>query len=176
MLKNKVIVLGVSGSIAAYKSIYLTRLLTEAGADVLPVLTKSACRFVGPLSFSTLSGNRAVTDLWSSAQAGEIGHVEWAHRADLLVIAPATANTIAKIALGLADDPLSAMALSTQAPILIAPAMEDGMWNNPATQAHIQTLIEREAIIVSPQSGALASGRSGMGRMAEPQAILSRSR
>jgi len=172
MLKDKVILLGVSGSIAAYKSIYLTRLLTEAGAEVLPILTKSACRFVGPLSFSALTGHRAITDLWSSAQAGEIGHVEWAHKADMLVIAPATANTIAKIALGLADDPLSAIALSTQAPILIAPAMEDGMWKNPATVAHIETLTQRGVMIAHPHGGALASGRSGMGRMMEPDALL----
>ena len=172
MLKDKVIILGVSGSIAAYKAIYLTRLLTDAGAQVFSVLTQSASRFVGPLSFSALTGHRAITSLWSSAQSGEIGHVEMAHRADIIVVAPATANTIAKIAMGLADDPLCAIALSTPAPLLIAPAMEDGMWKNPATVAHLETLTARGATIAAPQIGALASGRVGHGRMMESQALF----
>lgn len=172
MLKDKTIVLGVSGSIAAYKSLFLTRLLTERRARVLPVLTRSASRFVGALSFSALTQNRAVTDLWTSAQAGEIGHVEWAHQADLMVIAPATANTIARLALGLADDPLTAIALATKAPILIAPAMEDGMWNHATTVQHINALQARGVLIAEPQAGPLASGRTGQGRMMEPESLL----
>ena len=173
MLTDKNILLGVTGSIAAYKSIYLARLLVEAGANVFPVLTPSATRFVGALSFSAITGNRAITNLWASAEAGEIGHVELAHKADALIIAPATANSIAQIALGLADAPLSAIALSTRAPLLIAPAMEDGMWNHPATQQHIVTLQERGALIAFPTAGALASGRIGQGRMLEPEQLLS---
>ena len=172
MLKDKTIVLGVSGSIAAYKSLFLTRLLRERRARVLPVLTKSASRFVGALSFSALAQTRAVTDLWAPAQAGEIGHVEWAHEADLMVIAPATANTLARLSLGLADDPLTAIALATKAPLLVAPAMEDGMWNHPATVQHINALQARGGLLAEPQAGHLASGRTGQGRMMEPESLL----
>lgn len=171
-LEQRRIALGVSGSIAAYKSIYLLRLLVEERAQVAPVLTASAKRFVAPLTFSTLAGRAAVTDLWSAAEAGTVGHVELAHWAELLVIAPATADVIARIALGRADDPLSAIGLATQSPIVLAPAMEDGMWHNPQTQEHISRLRERGALIVAPEVGALASGRSGAGRLAEPEVIL----
>ncbi|MEO0814088.1 MAG: flavoprotein, partial [Myxococcota bacterium] len=147
-LERKRIVLGVSGSIAAYKAIYLLRLLTQGGAEVTPVLTRGAQRFVGAMSFSALAGRRAICDLWSAAEAGEVGHVETAHWAELMVIAPASADTIARIALGRADDPLAAIALSTSAPLLVAPAMEDTMWHSPATQSHIETLRNRGAALV----------------------------
>ncbi len=172
MLYEKTVVLGVSGSIAAYKAVYLTRLLLEARARVYPMLTPSAQRFVGALTFSSLTGHRAVTDLWQQAEAGEIGHVEWAHEADVLVLAPATADLIARLAIGRADSPLAAVALATKAPWVVAPAMETGMWQNAATQAHVATLRDRGVRIVGPQEGALASGREGIGRMAEPVDIF----
>jgi phosphopantothenoylcysteine decarboxylase/phosphopantothenate--cysteine ligase len=171
MLKGKTIGLCVTGSIAAYKAIYLVRLLTEAGADVRTVLTRGATRFVGAMSFSALSGHRAITDMWSAAEHGEIGHVELSHNIDALIIAPATADTLARLAQGRANDPVCALALSTQAPILICPAMEDGMWHHPATQSNVALLRERGAQFLSPTQGALASGRSGSGRMAEPVKI-----
>jgi phosphopantothenoylcysteine decarboxylase / phosphopantothenate---cysteine ligase len=165
MLSGKHIVLGVSGSIAAYKAVYLARLLGEAQAEVWPVLTRSAARFVGPLTFSSITGNRAVVDLWQSAAAGEIGHVELAHKADAVVVAPTTADLLARLAQGRADEPITAIALSTRAKLIIAPAMEDGMWNHEATREHVVTLVRRGAHIVAPTSGELASGRVGAGRL-----------
>jgi len=172
MLSDRTIVLGVSGSIAAYKAAYLTRLLVEAGADVWPILTRNATRFVGAMTFSALTGHRAVVDLWAHARGGEIGHVELAHRAQLLLIAPATADLIARLADGRADDPLCAVALATRAPWILAPAMEANMWLNSATRAHVKALEERGARIVAPTHGPLASGREGVGRMAEPEQII----
>jgi phosphopantothenoylcysteine decarboxylase/phosphopantothenate--cysteine ligase len=172
MLQGKKIVLGVSGSVAAYKAVYLTRLLTDANATVWPVLTAGASRFVGPLSFTVLSRNRTVTDLWSASGGGEIGHVELAHNADAVVIAPATADFIARLAAGRADDPLCALALATRAPRLLAPAMETHMWDHPATQAHLHALEARGWRLAEPVPGPLASGRQGAGRLAEPEALL----
>ncbi len=173
-LREKHVVLGVAGSIAAYKALYVTRLLVEAKARVSPILTRSATRFVAPLSFSVLSGQRAVTDLWTAAEQGEVGHVELAHQADALLVAPATADLIARLATGRADEPLTAVALSTHAPLIIAPAMESGMWEHPATKEHVETLRNRGATFVWPESGDLASGRSGVGRLAEPEVIVER--
>ncbi|MBC7793279.1 MAG: bifunctional 4'-phosphopantothenoylcysteine decarboxylase/phosphopantothenoylcysteine synthetase, partial [Clostridia bacterium] len=170
-LRDKHLVLGVTGSISAYKALYLTRILVEAKGQVSPILTRAAARFVGPLSFSVLSGERAVTDLWSAAEAGEVGHVELAHRADAVIIAPATADSIARIALGRADDPLTAVVLSTTKPVIIAPAMESGMWNDAMTNAHVEALVARGYHFVWPETGELASGRSGVGRLAEPETI-----
>jgi phosphopantothenoylcysteine decarboxylase/phosphopantothenate--cysteine ligase len=172
MLYEKNVVLGVSGSIAAYKAVYLARLLIEARARVYPMLTRSATRFIGPLTLSSLTGHRAVTDMWSQAEAGEIGHVEWAHLADVLVLAPATADLLARLAVGRADSPLTAVALATRVPWVVAPAMESGMWQNDATQQNIQILRDRGARVVDPQEGTLASGRVGVGRMAEPEDIF----
>ena len=172
MLAGKNVVLGVSGSIAAYKALYLTRLLVEAGAQVWPILTTGALRFVGALSFSTLARRRAVTDMWSPAEEGAVGHVERAHAADVLAIAPATADLLARLAQGRADEPLTAVALSTRAPWVVAPAMEEGMWRHEATQAHVRELVARGARFVAPATGELASGRSGAGRLAEPEEIL----
>ena len=172
MLDGKHIILGVSGSIAAYKAVYLLRLLTEAGGSVSPVMTRGAERFVAPLTFSALSGNRTITSLWAPAEEGQIGHVELAHQADLIVLAPTTADLLARLATGRADDPICAIALSSQAPKLLAPAMEDGMWHNPLTQGHVTQLREHGYQLIAPESGSLASGRTGRGRMAEPETIF----
>lgn len=172
MTGARTIALGVSGSIAAYKAIYLARLLTEAGIDVWPILTRSASRFVGPLSFSALTGHRAITDLWSQAAAGEIGHVEVAHKIQCLVLAPCSADLLSRLANGQANDPLSAVALATRAPWVVAPAMETQMWENSLTQTHVQQLRKQGVHFLEPVRGALASGRVGGGRMAEPEEIF----
>jgi len=172
MLEGSTIILGVSGSIAAYKAVYLLRRLVEASAIVHPILTQAATRFVAPLSFSILSGHRAVVDMWSASEAGEVNHVELAHKADLLLLAPATADLLARACHGRADDPLMAVSLATRAPWVIAPAMETGMWNHAETQTHVHTLTKRGVRFVMPDSGGLASGAQGVGRMAEPEAIL----
>jgi phosphopantothenoylcysteine decarboxylase / phosphopantothenate---cysteine ligase len=173
VLRGKQIVLGVTGSIAAYKALMLVRQCVVAGIDVWPLLTDAACRFVGPLSFSALAGRHAITSLWDVSQVGAISHVELAARIDALVIAPATADTLARLAQGRADDPLTSVALSTRAPLVVAPAMETGMWEHAATQASVAQLTARGVTIVPPTSGDLASGRSGVGRMAEPEMVMS---
>jgi phosphopantothenoylcysteine decarboxylase / phosphopantothenate---cysteine ligase len=172
MPTNRHVLLGVSGSIAAYKSVYLARRLVETGAEVWPILTQSATRFVGPLTFSVLCGHRAIVDMWSASSGGEVSHVELAHRADLLLLAPATADLLARLAMGRADDPLAAVALATRAPWVVAPAMESGMWEHATTQDHVRALAARGARFVMPGSGHLASGASGIGRMAEPDEVL----
>src|SRR5512138_26184 len=144
ILSNKHILLGVTGSIAAYKAAHLASQLTQAGALVDVIMTESAARFVSPMTFGALTGRPVYTSLWEHGHSGglptHIAHVGLAHQADLLLIAPITANSIAKIALGLADDLLSVTALAAHCPILIAPAMDAGMYENPATQAHVETL------------------------------------
>ncbi len=167
------VLVGVTGSIAAYKAIELVRLLTAAGHQVQVVMTESAQRFVTPVTFEAITRHAVLTDLWA-LQGHEIEHVERAHDVDVLVVAPASANTLARLAHGLADDVLSAIALSTRAPLVLAPAMETGMWLHPATQANVATLRARGAVIVDPESGALASGRSGVGRLAPVEAIAAR--
>ncbi len=169
-LRGRRIVLGVSGGIAAYKSAYLARELTRAGAVVTAVLTESATRFVGAETFAALTGNRAYTGLWDVP--GEALHVRLAHETDLAVIAPATANTIAKLAHGLADDLLSATMLEFDGPLVIAPAMHTGMWAAPATQHNVAALAARGVVVVGPVDGELAFGDEGVGRMSEPQEIL----
>lgn len=172
LLNEKRIVLGVTGSIAAYKSVDLASKLAQTGAIVETVLTKDATRFVAPLSFQSVTGHPAYTDadLWG-AQA-HVLHVGLARRADLLVIAPLTAQTLAKLANGLADNLLSLAALAATCPVLIAPAMDAGMFANPATQANLARMKERGAIVVGPEEGHLASGLVARGRMTEPQEIL----
>lgn len=176
VLRGKSILLGVSGGIAAYKAVTVASRLTQVGAQVDVVLTEAAQHFVTPLTFSALTGRPVTTDLWSLGNGGQIMHVALAREADLFLVAPATANTIAKLALGLANDPLSATALASRAPMLLAPAMETGMWLNPATQAHMATLVGRGAFVVGPMEGRLASGAVGMGRMAEPPQIIEMAR
>lgn len=162
------IVLGVSGGIAAYKAPFVLRALAARGAEVRVVRTESAARFVGDATFSGLSGARPISDLW--AEPGEV-HVSLAAWADALVIAPATANTLAKLAHGLADDALSATALCAACPLVLAPAMHTRMWTHPATRANATALVARGAVLVGPVDGPLASGEQGVGRMAEPEAI-----
>lgn len=165
------VLVGVTGSIAAYKAIELVRSLTQAGHTVQVALTESAQRFVTPLTFEALTQRAVLTDLWS-LQGHEIEHVERAHDVDVVAVAPASANTLARLAHGLADDVLSAIVLSTRAPLVLAPAMESGMWLNAATQHNVATLRARGASVVEPESGALASGRSGVGRLAALERVL----
>jgi phosphopantothenoylcysteine decarboxylase/phosphopantothenate--cysteine ligase len=176
-LKNKSIVLGVTGGIAAYKSAALCSHLVKAGVVVDTVLTEAACEFVSPLTFQALTHRPVVSDMFGLLAETEIGHVSLAKRADLLVIAPATANTLAKLAAGLADNMLTTIALATKAPILLAPAMESQMWSNPITQDNVSRLKSlRDFALVGPGEGRLASGASGVGRMAEPEEILDAAR
>lgn len=174
MLKGKEIVLGVSGGIAAYKAAELTRLLVKAGANVNVIMTKNAQEFVTPLTFQTLSGNPVSAELFDLLRRSEIKHVSLAEKADLLVIAPATANIIGKIASGIADDLLTTTVMATRAPIIIAPAMNVQMWKNPILQENIKRLKKIGLKIMEPGSGYLACGYEGKGRLAEPEAILKR--
>ncbi len=171
-LKDKNIILGVSGGIAAYKVVQLARDLTKEGAKVHVLMTESATRFVTPLTFQSLTHQKVYTNVWEEWTEEEQGHITLANRADLIMVAPATANTIAKLALGMADDMLTTVLLGSPAPLLIAPAMESHMYNHPATQKNLQTLVERGARIINPNSGLLASGMSGVGRMAESAELL----
>ena len=172
VLKELNIILGVTGSIAAYKAVGLASRLVQAGAIVDVVMTEAATELVQPLSFQAITRRPVVTEMFTLLAETEIGHVTLAQRADLLVIAPATANTIARLATGLADNMLTATALATRAPIIIAPAMESGMYENPATQENLARLRERGVIVVEPGYGRLASGAVGVGRLAEIEAIL----
>jgi len=167
------VVVGVTGSIAAYKACELVRLLVKRGDEVHVVMTEHARAFVTPLTFQTLSRNEVECDLFADPQDWKPGHVSLAAAADLVVVAPATANILAKMAHGIADDLLSSTLLATKAPVVVAPAMNTGMWENPATQANVAALAARGVRIVSPGSGDLACGTSGAGRMAEPSEILS---
>jgi phosphopantothenoylcysteine decarboxylase/phosphopantothenate--cysteine ligase len=172
-LEGKSIVLGVTGGIAAYKVAALCSHLVKAGAAVDVILTEAAQEFVTPLTFQALTHRPVVTEMFALLAETEIGHVSLARRADLMIVAPATANTIAKLAAGMADNMLTTTALATEAPILLAPAMESHMWSNPLTQANVSHLCDvRDVILVGPGEGRLASGASGVGRMAEPEEIL----
>lgn len=167
------VVLGVTGSIAAYKACELVRLLVKRGDDVHVVMTEHACAFVTPLTFQTLSRNPVECDMFASQQDWKPEHVSLAAAADLVVVAPATANILAKMAHGIADDLLSSTLLATKAPVVVAPAMNDGMWTNPATQTNVAALVARGVRVVQPGTGELACGTSGTGRMVEPSEILS---
>ena len=169
-LAGRRVLLGVCGGIAAYKAAYLARALRSDGADVTVVLTASATRFVGVETFAGLTGNPAHESLWDAQ--GTVVHVDLAHAADVLVIAPATANMLAKLAHGLADDLLSAAALEFGGPVVVAPAMHTGMWSSAATQANVATLAARGVRFVGPVQGALAHGDEGVGRSAEPDDIV----
>ncbi|MDR1164674.1 MAG: bifunctional phosphopantothenoylcysteine decarboxylase/phosphopantothenate--cysteine ligase CoaBC [Deltaproteobacteria bacterium] len=170
-LAAKNILLIVTGGVAAYKAAYLARAMVKAGARVRVAMTRAATRFVAPLTFEALTGERAVADMWESSPK-EIAHVAWAQWADLIAVAPATADFIAKIALGLAGDFPSATVLASSKPLLVAPAMNSGMFLNPVTQANLAALRERGATLVAPTVGALACGQIGVGRMAQPRDIL----
>src|SRR5580765_3172822 len=168
------VLLGVSGGIAAYKAAILARLLIAEGCDVRVVMTGAATRFVGPDTFAALTRNAVHTDLFERTDT--VLHVRLAHEADLAVVAPATANILAKLALGVADDLLTSALSEAQCPLVLAPAMHTGMWTNPATQANVRTLVDRGAHVVGPGEGPLAAGDEGVGRMAEPEEILAAAR
>ena len=162
--------LGVSGGIAAYKAALVARLLEAAGADVSVVLTENATRFIGPDTFSALTGAPAHTSLWE--RPGEVLHVRLAREAHVAVVVPATANVLAKLAHGHADDLLSATLLEATCPLVIAPAMHSGMWEHPATQANVEILRDRGVTFVGPATGALAHGDEGIGRLEEPEDVV----
>ncbi|MBD1399207.1 bifunctional phosphopantothenoylcysteine decarboxylase/phosphopantothenate--cysteine ligase CoaBC [Pelovirga terrestris] len=172
MLKGKTIILGVSGGIAVYKAVELLRLLTKAGVKVHVVMTRSACEFVTPLTFQTLSGQPVHTELFNLYQEQEIGHISLADRADLFILAPATANLIGRIAQGLADDLLTTTVLATKAPVLIVPAMNTNMYENPLYQRNEQRLREVGYHLLEPVYGELACGWTGQGKMPDPQDIV----
>jgi phosphopantothenoylcysteine decarboxylase/phosphopantothenate--cysteine ligase len=180
ILAEKRIILGVTGSIAAYKAAAVASQLTQLGAWVDVIMTESAARFVTPLTFQALTGRPVYTSMWgpeSGAESGggldtHIAHVGLAHDADLLLIAPITAQTIARLAHGLADDLLSVIALAARCPIVIAPAMDVGMYENPATQANLDTLQRRGVYLAGPTVGRMASGYEGLGRLIEPEEIV----
>ena len=171
---KKCVVLGVTGGIAAYKACELLRLLQKQGMDVYMIMTKNACRFVTPLTFETLSGHPVAVDTFERPATWEVEHIALAKRADLFLIAPATANIIAKMACGIADDMLSTTVLANRAPVMIAPAMNTGMWDNPATQENLATLARRGVQIVAPVSGHLACGDSGAGKLEDVAVIAQR--
>ena len=168
------VVLGVTGGIAAYKACELLRLLQKGGAEVQVIMTKNACEFVSPLTFETLSGFPAVTDTFNRPERWSVEHVAMAKWADLFVIAPATANILAKMAAGIADDMLSTTVLATSAPVLVAPAMNSGMYLNAATQANMSLLQSRGIHFVDPASGYLACGDTGIGKLAPVEEIAAR--
>ncbi len=170
LLAGKHVVLAVTGSIAAYKAIGLLRLLTQRGATVHVVMTESAKQFVAPLTFEVLSGSPVTDDLFSGHH--DMKHLSLTEHADLLLVAPCTANTLAKIALGLADDVLGTMALTLQCPLMICPAMDGEMWTHATVQAHAKILQSRGVTIVEPEKGELASGQWGQGRLATEDTIL----
>jgi phosphopantothenoylcysteine decarboxylase/phosphopantothenate--cysteine ligase len=172
MLNGKTIVLGVTGGIAAYKAVELLRLLTKSGATVHVVMTRSATEFVGPLTFQTLSGNPVHTELFDLYQESEIGHISLADRADIVVVAPATANIIGKVANGLADDLLSTTIMATRAPVLFAPAMNVNMWESPLYRANQKQLEQHGYLFVEPVVGDLACGWEGKGKLPDPQYLF----
>ncbi len=169
--QGKTVVVGVTGGIAAYKTCTLVSTLRKRGALVHVVMTRNATQFVTPLTFETLSNHPAVTDTFARPETWEVEHVALAKAADLFVIAPATANIIAKLACGIADDMLSTTCLATKAPMLIAPAMNTGMWTAEATQNNVETLRRRGVHFIGPEGGLLACGDTGAGRMSEPEDI-----
>jgi phosphopantothenoylcysteine decarboxylase/phosphopantothenate--cysteine ligase len=171
-LAGRRIVVGVSGSIAAYKAVTLVRLLAERGAVVDVAMTPAATRFVTPLTFESLTHRPVVADVMALDADQQIAHVELAEGADAIVIAPATANLLAELAAGLVPNAVAAIACASRAPVVLAPAMDAGMWTNPATQRNVETLRGFGHIIVEPEVGALASGLTGVGRLAEPPTIV----
>ena len=171
-MKGSRILLGVTGGIAAYKAAELTSRLVQAEAEVTVIMTESARRFVAPLTFQTLSQRPVLTDMWDRPQTAEPVHVSLAEWGDLLVVAPATANFLAKLANGIADDLLSCTAISVSRPPAIAPAMNDLMYSHPAVQANVKTLEARGCVIAPPEEGRLASGKIGRGRLASLDVIV----
>jgi phosphopantothenoylcysteine decarboxylase/phosphopantothenate--cysteine ligase len=171
-LAGKELILGVSGSIAAYKAVYLLRELTRLGAGVTVVTTEHAREFIAPLTWRTLSGRPVLSDLFDPRTPDAVEHVGLAERAHVMVVAPATANTLARAAQGLADDFLTTLLLAARCPVLMVPAMDGGMWEHPAVIANVRTLRERGVHVLEPDMGALASGLAGKGRLPEVDAIV----
>lgn len=172
MLQGKCIILGVTGGIAAYKAAELLRLLVKAGAEVHVVMTRSAQEFIAPLTFQTLSGNPVHTELFNLLQEQEIGHISLADRADLILIAPATANVIGKVANGIADDLLTTTVMATRAKVLFAPAMNSNMWENPVYRENHKKLESLGYHFIEPAYGDLACGWQGQGKLPDPQQIF----
>ena len=174
LLRDRRIILGVTGSIAAFKAADLASKLTQAGAQVDVILTAGAQRFVTPLTFAALTGRAVHSELWATGSDadGHIAHVRLGEQADLMLIAPATAHTLAKLAHGLADNLLTVTALAARCPLLLAPAMDGGMYDHPATQANLQILTERGVTIIAPDAGRFASRLGGQGRLPEPPVLL----
>jgi phosphopantothenoylcysteine decarboxylase / phosphopantothenate---cysteine ligase len=170
---SRTVVVGVCGSIAAYKALEVTSTLVQRGLQVRVVMTPAAHRFVAPLSFESISNHPVLSDLWAEQPEMNISHVRLGHRADVLAIVPATADVLARLANGLADDALTSTALTSKAPLIIAPAMNSDMWTHPATQANVATLRARGARFIGPDTGRLAEGISGIGRLAPPEDIVS---
>jgi phosphopantothenoylcysteine decarboxylase/phosphopantothenate--cysteine ligase len=166
------IILGVTGSIAAYKACELIRLFVKNGDDVTVIMTASAGELVRPLTFQTLSRNPVYSDQFAPPVSWKPEHISLAESADLVVVSPATANIIAKMRYGIADDLLSSTLLATRAPIVVAPAMNNGMWENPVTQENIAALVKRGIKVVEPGDGELACGVKGKGRMGEPEEVF----
>ena len=172
LLSGRTIALAVTGSIAAYKAVEVARLCIKAGARVVPVMTKSAAHFLGPLTLAGICGERVAMDMWDASFQGEM-HVSIAERADVVVIVPATADVLARLAHGRADDLVTALALCAKSTVIAAPAMHPRMWEHPAVQRNVAELAaQRRVLLVGPVTGEVASGESGMGRMAEPEAIF----
>lgn len=172
--REKRVLLGITGGIAAYKSCELARLLVKAGAEVRVVMTEAATRFVGPLSFQAITGHPVRSDLFDAAHEAAMGHIELARWADRLLVAPASADFLARLAHGLADDLLSTLCLASDAPLFVAPAMNQQMWRHPATADNLALLCSRGVQVIGPAQGDQACGDSGPGRMSEPQEIMNR--
>lgn len=172
MLKDKFVVIGVTGSIAAYKSVELVRLLKKAGAKVQVIMTKSGCEFIKPLTFQVVSQNQVITDMFKEPSYWEVEHVALADKADIFLVAPATANIIAKMAAGIADDMLTSTLLATKAKIIVIPAMNVNMYENPITQQNITALRTLGINVLEPEEGELACGYRGKGRFPEPKDIV----
>ncbi len=171
-LDGKSILLIISGGIAAYKALELIRLLRRSGAEVRSILTAGGAQFITPLSVSSLTGQKTYTDLWSLTDETEMGHIRLSRESDLIIVAPASADLLAKMAHGLANDLASTTLLASNAPVLIAPAMNPEMWSHAATQANLEILSERGILQIGPESGDMACGENGMGRMSEPTQIF----
>jgi phosphopantothenoylcysteine decarboxylase/phosphopantothenate--cysteine ligase len=171
-LAKRQVLLCVCGGIAAYKAVELVRRLRDAGAEVQVAMTASALRFIGAPSLQAVSGRSVRSSLWDEAAEAAMGHIELARWAELVLVAPATANTLAKLAHGLADDLVSTLCLATTAPLAVAPAMNHRMWLHPATQANVALLRARGVQVIGPDDGAQACGEFGPGRLREPDAIV----
>ena len=172
LFSGKTVVLGVTGSIAAYKAAEIASQLTKQGAAVFPVMTTAATRIITPLTLEVLARNPVLTDLWTDESGWQPGHIDLADRADILIVAPATANTLANFARGLAPDALSAIYLATVAPVLLAPAMNGKMYAHPATRENLAILRARGHHFVDPVEGELACGYEGMGKLAPVEEIV----